>query len=108
MAKIKHAEIYHAEKKNAKISRSTVYASRMVTIIVLPYQEPLLEFLPYQEPLLAFFNGAYYNYIDELIPPCDARRERVGALYSSVSGLLPVISRVCTQFLSPMTALAVV
>ena len=26
VAKIKHAEIYHAKKKNAKISRSTVYS----------------------------------------------------------------------------------
>ena len=33
----------------------------------------------------------------ELIPPCDIRRrEKVGALYSAVSGLLAVISRTCT------------
>ena len=37
-----------------------------------------------------------------LIPPCDARREIVRALYSAVSGLLAVISRAYPQFLSPV------
>ena len=37
----------------------------------------------------------------ELIPPCDARRrEKVGALYSAISGLLVVISRAHPQSLS--------
>ena len=39
----------------------------------------------------------------ELIPPSDARRrEKVGALYSVVSGLLAFISRAYPQFLSPV------
>ena len=38
----------------------------------------------------------------ELIPPCDTRRrEKVGALYGAVSGLLAVISRAYPRFLSP-------
>ena len=42
-----------------------------------------------------------YIFTYELIPPCDARRrEKVGALYSAVSGLLDVISRAYPQFLS--------
>ena len=42
-------------------------------------------------------------YIHELLPPCDAeRREKVGALYGAVSGLLAVISRAYPQFLSPV------
>ena len=40
----------------------------------------------------------------ELIPPCDARRrEKVGALYSTVYGLLAVISRAYPPFLSPVS-----
>ena len=38
-----------------------------------------------------------------LIPPCDTRREKVGALYCVVSGLLAVISRAYPQFLSPVS-----
>ena len=37
----------------------------------------------------------------ELIPPCDTRREKVGALYSTVSDLLAAISRAYPQYLSP-------
>ena len=40
--------------------------------------------------------------VHELISPCDARRrEKVGALYSAVSGLLVIISRAYPGFLSP-------
>ena len=50
------------------------------------------------EPLLIYVR----IYVRELIPPCVARRrEKVGALYSTVSGLLAVISRAYPQFLSP-------
>ena len=38
-----------------------------------------------------------------VIPPCDTRRrEKVGALYSTVSGLLAFISRAYPRFLSPV------
>ena len=43
------------------------------------------------------------THIHEPIPPCDARRrEKVGALYSAVSGLLAIISRAYPRFLSPV------
>ena len=38
----------------------------------------------------------------KLIPPCDARRGKMGALYSAVSGLFAVISRAYPQFFSPV------
>ena len=66
----------------------------------------LLQQMPTQQALHV------HTYIYELNPPCDTRRrEKVGALYSTVSGLLAVISRAHSISLSCATeyiALAVV
>ena len=50
----------------------------------------------------SFYYTQTHIHIHEIIPPCDTRRrEKVRALYSTVSGLLAVISRAYPRFLSP-------
>ena len=42
-------------------------------------------------------------YVYELIPPCDTGREKVGALYNAVFGLLAFVSRAYPQYVDPKT-----